>query len=113
MRPDSFKFTPLMKYSNSYYTAKNSRITGSDKTKNIAISAILMNSYKEKEDILQSAYTAQNRSIAKIGMQYIQGWSCRFAPAPSGETVTSAGMSSAKRSSIPHSNGQHKVSMGH
>jgi len=87
MRPDSFKFTPLMKYSNSYYTAKNSRITGSDKTKNIAISAILMNSYKEKEDILQSAYTAQNRSIAKIGMQYIQGWSCRFAPAPSGETV--------------------------
>jgi len=47
-----------MKISNSYYTAKNSRITGNEKIKNIAINAILIESYKEKKNILQSAYTA-------------------------------------------------------
>ena len=76
-----------MKISNSYYTAKNSRITGSEKIKNTVVSAVLMNSYKENRDIFQSVYTAQNRSISRKGLQYIQGWSCRFAPAPSGETV--------------------------
>ena len=77
----------MNKFSNSYYTAKNSRITGSEKIENIAVSVILMSSYKENKNILQSAYTAQNRSITRVGLPYIQGWSCRFAPAPSGETV--------------------------
>ena len=62
-----------MKISNSYYTAKNSRITGSKKTKNTVVSTVLMNSYKENRDIFQSVYTAQNRSITRNELQYIQG----------------------------------------
>jgi len=42
-------------------------------------------------------------------MKEILGWSCRFAPAPSGETVPSLGWLYAKRTSIPHSNGSQKV----
>ncbi len=63
----------MTKFSNSCYTAKNSRITGNEKTKNTVVSAVLMNSYKENRDIFQSVYTAQNRSITRIGLQYIQG----------------------------------------
>ena len=62
-----------MRFLNSAYTAEISRITGSEKTGNIAINAILAESYKENSYIFQSAYTAQNRSISKIGFQYIQG----------------------------------------
>lgn len=47
-----------MKISNSYYTAKNSQITGNEKRENIAINAILIESYKENTDIFQSVYTA-------------------------------------------------------
>jgi len=38
-----------------------------------AINAIIAESYKENSCIFQSAYTAQDRSISKIGLQYIQG----------------------------------------
>jgi len=62
-----------MKIPNSYYTAKNSRITGSEKTKDAVVSAVLMNSYKENRDIFQSVYTAQYHSITRNGLQYIQG----------------------------------------
>jgi len=62
-----------MKISNFYYTAKNSRITGCEKTKNTVVSAVLINSYKENRDIFQSVYTAQNRGITRNELQYIQG----------------------------------------
>ena len=63
----------LMKISNSCYTAKNSRITGNENTETIAVTAIVTESNKEKKNIFQSVYTAQNRSITRIGLQYIQG----------------------------------------
>jgi len=63
-----------MKNSNSYYTSKNSRIMGNEKIKNIAINAILIESYKEKKNIFQPAYTAQNRCISRIGLRYIHGY---------------------------------------
>ena len=62
-----------MRFLNSAYTAEISRITGSEKTGNIAINTILAESYKENSYIFQSAYTAQIRRIARIWLQYIQG----------------------------------------
>ncbi len=61
-----------MKFQNSYYTATICRISGKGKTENIAISAVLNSSYKDNKDILQPGYTAQNGSISRIGLQYIQ-----------------------------------------
>lgn len=63
-----------MKISNSYYTAENSRITGNENLKSIAVNAILIGSYQENKDILQSVYTAQNRSISRIMLPNIQGY---------------------------------------
>jgi|GEM_PF-5307254 hypothetical protein len=63
----------MVRFLNSAYTAEISRITGTEKPGDIAINAILAKSYKENSSIFQSAYTAQNRSISKIGLQYIQG----------------------------------------
>ncbi|MBL7108039.1 MAG: hypothetical protein ISS38_01890, partial [Candidatus Cloacimonetes bacterium] len=44
----------MNRFSNSCYTAKNDRIAGSEKIENIAVSAILTNSYKDNKDILQA-----------------------------------------------------------
>ena len=62
-----------MKNTNSYYPAKNYIITIKEHRVNIALTAILTENNSENKDIFQSVYTAQNRSITRIGLQYIQG----------------------------------------
>ena len=62
-----------MKNSNSYYPAKICIITVKEHRVNIALTAILTENNNENKDIFQSGYTARNRSISIIGLQYIHG----------------------------------------
>ena len=46
---------------------------GSEKIRDIAICAILIDSYKCNKDIFQSGYTVQNGSISRMEESYIHG----------------------------------------
>lgn len=60
----------MTKFSKSRYTAKNSRITESEKTENITVTAILDNSYKQQQEYV---YTAKVAGYTLSAKRYIHG----------------------------------------